>query len=65
MKKTFVIDIDFEIILEKTGFCNKGLYTTKIKKTQVLWFFVKYNHSNSRQKQNFIEKMTAWLNFPL
>ena len=62
IKVTFVVDIDFQKILEKTTFCDndpEASCTPKINKHIAcgLSIFVKYNYSNSKQKQYFIEKM--------
>ena len=60
IKVTLVIDIDFETILEKTGFCdNNPEVSAEINKhiACYLSIFVKYKYSNSKQKQYFIEKI--------
>lgn len=58
IKVTLVIDINFETILGKTGFCgNNPEISAEISKhiACYLSIFVKYNYSNYKQKQYFIE----------
>ena len=58
IKATLVIDINFETVLEKTGFCyNNPEISAEISKhiACYLSIFVKCNYTNSKQKQYFIE----------